>query len=74
MYRATITVDARAAAAGDALPALVNPARGSAFLGLLVLLVGLPLLAGRVFVWAVARDIRRAGIVAAIVGDAARRR
>lgn len=45
-------------------------ARGSAALGLLILLVGLPLLAVRLFVWAVVRDVRRIGTLASIVGGA----
>ena len=74
MYHSKFVADTAIATPDDVRLALTDPVRGSAFLGLLVLLVGLPLLAVRLFAWAVARDIRRIGIVAATAGAAARRR
>ena len=38
-------------------------------LGVLILIVGLPVLFVRVLLWAVARDIRRIGTVAGIIGQ-----
>lgn len=63
---AAAVVDHRSLGAVESAP----DAKATA-VGLLVLIVGLPLLAARVFLWAVARDLRRVAKLGGIVGQAA---
>ncbi len=67
--------------AGTAIPmpqnmrrALVRSdrAEGNAAMGMAVLAIGLPLLAVRMFVWAVIADVGKAGRLAGVIGAAVR--
>ena len=62
---AAIPVDSLAAA--DAAPA---PTTGETLIGLTLLIVGLPLLAVRLFAWAVARDVRKLIRAGGVIGGA----
>ena len=76
MYEGKIVAEIAVALPADVRAAL-PPQRdrdtpgGSALLGFVILLVGLPLLATRVFAHLVARDLRKLGTLARILGAAA---
>ncbi|MBN2970459.1 hypothetical protein JW805_20585 [Roseomonas aeriglobus] len=74
MYEGKIVAEAAVAMPRDVRRTLGRPDRdqGSAALGLAVLVIGLPLLAVRMFVWAVITDLRKLGRLAGVIGAAVR--
>lgn len=74
MYEGKIVAQAAIPMPHDVRRELDAPPRdeGNAAIGLAVLVIGLPLLAVRMFAWAVLRDLGKLGRLAGIVGGAVR--